>query len=106
MRFVAVSQSQRNADFFGAVVGCPMLAHEKLGRRANPEKYTLGEVTLLRMLGLQAGQWLDLEQEEVRAYVEMRKPRVTEPNMPERKYHRYACTLPEWWLARVWLGSV
>jgi len=102
MKFVAISQSQRNADFFGAVVGCPTLAHERMAAVQQPKRYTLGEVTLLRMLGLQAGQWLDLEQEECRAYVEMRKPRVTEPNMPERRYSRFACSLPEWLLAHAW----
>ena len=99
--FTEITQTQRNAEFFGAVLGCPAYAHDRMAAVQQPDKYTLGEVTLLRMLGLQAAQWLDMEREECRAYVEMRQPRVTEP-WSERRYSRFACTHAEWLLAQAW----
>jgi len=81
---------------------CPAFAIDRVNAVLDPKRYTLGEVTLLRMLGHDAGQWLDLEREECRAYIaEHRTPRVVEP-WSERRYSSRACTLPEWLLAHAW----
>ncbi len=91
-----------NKECFDAMFACPEYAVARVNAVLDPKRYTLGEVALLRMLGHDAGQWLDLEREECRAYLaEIRNPRASEP-WSERRYSSTACTMPEWLLAQAW----
>jgi len=46
----------------------------------HPERYTLGKVELLRMLGMNAGKFLDWEDTtDGKEMAQIRKPRVTAP---------------------------
>jgi len=91
-------------EFAQALWTCPQM----LGRvqsALQPDRYTLGEVELLRMLGVDAGRELDWEDwPDPQEMAEIRNPRVTVP-WSEELYASQTCTLAEWVMAEGLFGG-
>ena len=91
-------------EFSQALWDCPQM----LGRvqvLITPDRYTLGEVELLRMLGVDAGRELDWDDwPDPHEMAEIRNPRVTVP-WSEELYGSQTCTLAEWVMAEALFGG-
>ena len=91
-------------EFAQALWDCPRM----LGRvqsALEPDRYTLGEVELLRMLGYDAGRELDWEDwPDPQEMAEVRNPRVSVA-WSEELYGSQTCTLAEWVLAEGLFGG-
>jgi len=91
-------------EFAQALWDCPQM----LGRvqsALEPDRYTLGEVELLRMLGYDAGRVLDWEDwPDPQEMAEIRNPRASVA-WSEELYASQTCTLAEWVLAEGLFGG-
>ena len=90
-------------NYWHSLDTCPNYGWDRMQAVVEPARYTLGEATLLRMLGYDAGVWLDWDNPDAAMYemAEIRKPKVTR-TWAERNYSQYACTQAEWLLAEAW----
>ena len=91
-------------EFAQALWNCPQM----LGRvqvLITPDRYTLGEVELLTLLGTNAGRELDWDVfPETREARMIRNPKASVP-WSEKLYASHTCTLAEWVMAEALFGG-
>jgi len=94
----------KSVEFAQALWNCPQM----LGRvqsALEPDRYTLGEVELLRMLGADAGRELDWEDwPDPQEMAEIRNPRASVA-WSEELYASHTCNRAEWLLAEAVFGG-